>query len=77
MTNTEAKAKIPTTIPGATEYVAEWRIAGRSDRYRSRVVLIEGYSTEADVPKILAIAHLGDRDLADLILVDQLIPEAA
>lgn len=46
----------------------QWRRSG-GPAVVDRVQLIEGYSTEADIPRILAIARFGDVDLAGEIEV--------
>lgn len=37
-----------------TDYIVSWHLAGNTTIYHTRVTLIAGYSTEADIPRIIA-----------------------
>jgi hypothetical protein len=57
-----------------TFYTVTWAADG--NRYQSPVVLEEGYSTEADIPKMLAIKHLGSVDRAANVEIIDVDPQA-
>ncbi len=53
---------------------AHWHVSGHRDLPKiTNVALIDGYSTEADIPKIIAIRFF-DLDWADRIIVTATAP---
>lgn len=60
--------------PGTTIFEVAWHTpnlerSGR-DSHLSTVAVIDGYSTMADIPKIIATKRTGDPSLAYLVIVD-------
>lgn len=52
-------------------YAVKWHTPGNeSMTHSSNVLIVDGYSTMEDIPRIIATARTGDPNLAYLIIVD-------
>jgi len=55
----------------STDYRVKWHATPGRD-FESSVTIIEGYSTLADIPKIIAVARTGNPADAAVITIDQI-----
>lgn len=65
-----------TTTPKITRYAVNWHVShdlvSPPSTHTTNVQVSEGYTTEADIPRIIACARTGNPDDGQYIVIDRL-----